>query len=149
MENLQLIHSKISRDCSLILDAVRRLKDGTWQLGAEDSDWADYLLPRIREALKDHIEFENACVLPEVDPVRAHEHSAHHDHILALLWALDFSKQAKDFEQFHALLDLLYCEVEQHHHEFECQFPLLGKCNDQCIKNKIMKRAENPSLEYR
>ena len=52
MENIKLTQKNIDKDCQLILEAISRLKDGTWRLdnGDEDSDWANYLLPKVKEA---------------------------------------------------------------------------------------------------
>ncbi len=150
MENQILIPcSNIDRDCRLILDAVRRLKEGTWHLCDEDSDWADHLLPIIKEALNDHIEYENACIFPELPKNLVQEHSAEHRRILALLSALDGSRQKKDANHFKALLGLLFDTLEQHHLKFACSSTTSSECSNQSAKERINRRAEGSNLEYK
>lgn len=141
------IQSSINRDCSFILEAIRRLKEGTWFLMHEDSDWVDFLLPKINAALRDHIEYEDLCVFPGLPKDLVKEHSAEHQKILTLLWTLEQSKQEKDAERFHSLLDLLVAVLDLHHKQFGCHLPLNDNCDDECSKERIIKRAEGSSLE--
>lgn len=150
MENQILIPcSSIDRDCTLILDAVRRLKDGTWHLCDEDSDWAYHLLPIIKEAMNDHIEYENTCIFPGLPKNLADEHSAEHLRILALLCALDESRQKKDANYFKALLGLLLDTLDQHHLKFACISTESSECTSQSAKERINRRAEGSNLEYK
>ena len=146
MRNLQ---SNIDRDCSLILEAIRRLKEGTWQLNQEDSDWTEYLMPRVREALMDHIRYEDACILHNLPNELARKHSAEHNRIIALLDALDSFRRAKNLSNFHAFLELLTNTLEQHHNNFSCRIHNLDLCNESSAKDRIIKRSENSSLEYK
>ena len=149
METRSNVETVINRDCSLIVEAIRRLKDGTWRLDDEDSEWADHLLPIIQEALIDHIEYENACLLPNLPRDSAQEHLSEHARMLALLWSLDQSRTARKFDFFRAHLDSLMILLDGHHEKFGCQTPSSERCNDDCVRNKILKRAEGSTLECR
>lgn len=145
--NYKGIQTSINRDCSFILEAIRRLKDGTWCLTHEDSDWVDFLLPKINAALRDHIEYENLCVFPGLPKDLVKEHFAEHQKILTLLRILEQSKQEKDAERFHSFLDLLAVELDMHHKRFRCNLSHIDDCNDECPKERIIKRAKGSSLE--
>lgn len=141
--------SSVDRDCMLILDAVRRLKEGTWHLCDEDCDWTDHLLPIIKEALNDHIEYENACIFPDLPKNLKQEHSDEHRRMLALLSALDGSRQKRDATHFKALMDLLLDTLEQHHHRFAYRPTTSSECSNQSAKERIKRRAERSNLEYK
>lgn len=137
----------VSRDCCLILEAIRRLKDGTWQLMDEDADWVDFLLPKISEAIKDHIEYEKNCVLPGLSQDLVHEHSMEHEKILSIMWALEHAKLEKNSERFHGLLDLLVFALDHHHKTYDCYLPNIDRCSDECTKDRVIRRSEGSSLE--
>lgn len=137
----------VEKDCALILDAVRRLKEATWNLCDEDSDWADHLLPKIKEALTDHIEYENACIFPDLSRDLAQQHFTEHQRILALLGALDGARQKTNAGHFKALLDLLIEELDRHHHRSACRTTGAGECSNQSVRQAIESRAEGSSLE--
>lgn len=146
MNKAHLIQSSISKDYSLILEAIARLKDGIWHLCDEDSDWANHLLPKVREALMEHIKLEDSCVLPELSQDLANEHSGEHHNILALLNNLENLLKSGDVDRFHASLELLIERLTQHHNKFGDHAP-----REQCSldnKDSIVNRAEKPSLEY-
>ncbi len=137
----------ITRDCEHILEAIRRLRGGTWYLNHEDADWANFLFPQIKEALQDHIEYENLCIFPYLSEGIVKEHSAEHEKIVALLWALDQSRLNKDAERFHTFLDLLVTVLDEHHEKFGCHLPSIDQCDDKCPSTRIVKRAHGSSLE--
>lgn len=150
-EARQSLLKSITRDCGHILEAIRRLRDGTWHLSDEDADWANFLLPQIRKALQDHIEYESLCVFPDLSEDSIREHSAEHERIVAVLWALEHSMQTKDCERFHSLLDVLVHELDKHHQEFGCHHPVadqfLDPCGGECATTRIIRRAQGSVLE--
>ena len=137
----------ISKDCGHILEAIRRLRDGTWHLNDEDADWANFLFPQIHRALQDHIEYETLCVFPELSEDLVKEHVAEHEQIMALLWAVDQSKQMKESDRFHSLLDLLVNVLDQHHKECGCAHPRLNPYDEDCATTRIIRRAQGSMLE--
>lgn len=139
--------SCVDKDCLLILDAVRRLKEGTWHLCGEDSEWADHLIPIIKEALNDHINFENSCVMPGLSVALAQEHSEEHSRILALLNALDDARQKRVAHHFKALLGLLLDRLERHHQKFGWHHTSSKVCPNQNAIIKILRRSEGLNLE--
>ncbi len=137
----------ITRDCGHILEAIRRLRDGTWYLNDEDAEWVNFLFPQIKGALQDHIEYENLCVFPRLKESLVKEHSAEHEKIIALLWALDQSRLNKDSVRFHTLLDLLVTVLDQHHEKFGCHLSRVEQCYDECLSTRIVQRAQGSTLE--
>lgn len=146
-EAQQNLLTSITRDCGHILEAIRRLREGTWHLSDEDADWAGFLLPQIRKALQDHIEYESLCVFPDLSEEAIKEHSAEHERIVAVLWALEQSMQAKDSERFHSLLDVLVHELDKHHQEFGCHHAVVDHCDGECATARIIRRAQGSVLE--
>lgn len=146
MKKEHLIQSSINKDYSLILEAIERLKDGIWHLCDEDSDWANHLLPKVREALMEHIKLEDSCVLPELSQDLANEHSNAHHNILALLKKLENLLKSGDVDHFHASLELLIEKLNQHHDKFGDHVPREHCSLDN--KDRIVNRSEKPSLEY-
>lgn len=146
-EAQQILLKSVSKDCSHILEAIRRLRDGTWHLSDEDADWANFLFPQIRGALQDHIEYESLSILPGLSEDSRKEHIAEHEKIMALLWAVDHAKKVKNSESFHALLDLLVNTLDQHHQDFGCEHPRIADCQSDCATARIMKRALSSILE--
>lgn len=149
MTNPALAHDSVEKDHRLILDAVRRLNEGTWQLCDEDSDWANHLFPNVKEALLDHIKYEDTFVLPQLPAGQAKQHAMDHDGILALIWAIETASQHMNSDHFHSLLRLLFQAIDQHHHVFGGLVAELDQCDASCIGNKIITRAQRSSLEYK
>ena len=152
MENTKLTQSNINNDCKLILEAISRLKDGTWQLNEkdEDSDWANYLLPKVKEALLEHVEFETKCVLPSLSPEDEIEHSADHEKILGLLEGLESRLRTNEAEQFQTSLKSLIETLENQH----CKFNNGGNiepitCDEHCAGDDIAQRSKTPNLGYK
>jgi hypothetical protein len=137
----------ITRDCEHILEAIRRLREGTWYLNHEDADWTNFLFPQIKGALQDHIEYENFCIFPGLPDFLVKEHSAEHEKITALLWAIDQSRLNMDAERLHVFLDLLVTVLDLHHKKFGCHLPRVTQCNDGCAAGRIVQRAQGSSLE--
>jgi hemerythrin len=105
----------IKHDCDLIVDAIRRLRYGTWDLNGEDLDFAQVLVPQIRSALKDHVRIEELTIFPHLPNEAKEAHRAEHHSLLALLWSLEQSLLQKEPLHFHSLLDLLNEFLAMHH----------------------------------
>lgn len=105
----------IKHDCDLIVDAIRRLRYGTWDLNGEDIDFARVLVPQIRDALQDHIQIEELTVFPHLSSQAKEAHRTEHQALVALLWAMEQSLLKKEPLHFHALLDLLNHLLTEHH----------------------------------
>jgi hypothetical protein len=147
MNDLLTIELSVNKDCNYILEAIRRLKEGTWLLCDEDSDWADHLLPIVKEAILDHIAIENACILSSLPQNEAQSHAAEHDQIMAILWAVDASRKSRNAPHFHALLDLLIKTLIQHHNHCSCGATHLTHCIGHVATTRIISRAVGTSLE--
>lgn len=123
----------IKHDCDLILDAIRRLRYGTWDLAGEDLDFAQVLVPQIRDALKDHVRIEELTVFPRLPSEAREAHRAEHHILLALLWSLEQSLLNKEPLHFHSLLDVLNELLDRHHNN--CRQDLGS--NDKIVPNLL------------
>ncbi len=137
---------RVKKDGSLILDAVRRLKEGLWNLQDEDSDVACYLLPQIRAALSDHILLEELWIFPYLTQCERKKHAGEHAEMSALLWALETSLKSGEAEKFRALLQLLGGLIETHHSD-----ALLAGCGEpppsEPYVKRLLSRSEQSTLE--
>jgi hypothetical protein len=150
VENTLITKSNIDKDCHLILEAISRLKDGTWCLNDEDSDWANYLFPKVKEALSEHVEYESQCVLPLLSIEEAIEHSADHEKILGLLEGLERRLRSSDAGEFQGSLAILIETLENHHYRFNnAGISVAIKCKNNCAGDDIVQRSKIPSLGYK
>jgi hypothetical protein len=99
----------------LILEAVRRLRDGTWNLDLEDLEQAQFLLPSVGAAVADHIQFEEKFVFPGLGASQRDAHRREHAELLSVLWGLDIALRRRSAGEFHALLDVLSVLLRMHH----------------------------------
>ncbi len=152
MEKTKLTQSNLDKDCKLILEAISRLKDGTWHLNNqdEDSDWANYLLPKVKGALKEHVEYESHCVLPSLPTKESLEHSADHEKILGLLDGLETRLRENNAEEFQTSLKLLIETLENHHNVFNNAVNShLSTCGEHSSGDEIIQRSKSPNLGYK
>lgn len=75
----------IDHDCCLIMEAIRRLEEGTWLLKDEDDDYSWYLFPKIRESLNEHVALEEQFLFPKLSSSECRRHSQHHHRFLLQL----------------------------------------------------------------
>lgn len=149
MEDTVLTQANIDKDSHLILEAISRLKDGTWNLDDEDSDWANYLLPKVKEALMEHVELESLCVLPLLSSKDAVEHSSDHEKILGLLEGLVSRLRSHDAEEFQISLAMLIETLENHNCKFKTDSNSQTiRCEYHCAED-IAQRSDVPSLGYK
>ncbi len=137
----------LERDCSHIVEAIRRLKDGTWHLDQEDSDWVDHLIPKIKSALIDHIDFEHRVLFPKLPASQAKAHLEEHQRILALLHAIENASKEKNVEDLHGLLDVLTTAINFHHEHFGCEILNDKYCSEDGSSERIQRRALCSNLE--
>ena len=144
MNSSDAIQTSLKKDCSLILEAIGRLKDGIWHLGDEDSEWAHHLLPKVKEALTEHIDYEKAAVFPNLPKDKMLEHFGEHQRILAQIEDLENLLKSNDAVHFRKSLELLVEYLEAHHENFGYH-----ECHDHHqSEESIVNRAAKPSLEY-
>lgn len=107
--------SMAQRDCVLIMDAVRRLRNVLWNLEEEDAEITHHLFPQIRAALMDHIIFEERLVFPGLARPERDAHAQEHAALTSVLWALEQALAQKAVERCRSLLDVLSSLIRQHH----------------------------------
>lgn len=128
-----------ANDCQLIMEAIRRLIEGTWELRDEDLSYAWELLPRVREALSSHIRSEERLLFPNLN---AKKRAAHHlDHLCLIeqLKVVQEALESVDSIRFHLALATLVKLLDAHHMVHDS---VVAKCEKpDCSCNR-----ENPRL---
>ncbi len=108
-----------SKDCLLIMEAIRRLVEGTWELKDEDRDYTWELLPKVRKALEDHIKFEEGLLMQELSEEECAAHRADHEDLTELLKITQRALENCDSEKFKRSLMELARLLDAHHKEFD------------------------------
>jgi len=138
--------NEIQRDCVLIMEAIRRLRDGTWRLDQEDLDQAQHLIPMVRSAITDHIQFEEKFLFPQLEKSELEAHMREHAEILSVLWGIETSLREQSPERFHAFLDVLRVILDIHHREKQKAPEEQMRSN--VIKIDFMKRISQRSQNF-
>lgn len=136
----------IKRDCGLILETVRRLREGTWNLELEDLEQAQFLLPSVAEAVVDHIHFEEKFIFPGISAKERDAHRLEHAELVSVLWSLNLALRARSAEKFHALLDVLSLLLRMHYSAIPEMRPEEAPSN--VIQIDFMKRISERSHQY-
>lgn len=122
-------------DCQLIMEAIRRLIEGTWELRDEDLSYAWELLPRVREALSSHIKSEERLLFPDLN---AQERAAHHlDHLCLTeqLKVVQEALESVDSIRFHLAHATLVKLLDVHHREHDS---VVARCEKpDCSCNRV------------
>lgn len=147
--NYAISEDVVKLDCILIMEAIRRLREGTWNLQDEDFEHVVHLAPQVHAALLDHIEYEERCILPSLSEDEAAKHKKDHNEILALLWGIERSWKARSVVRFHVFLDMLIERLTQHHAHYSCNCndKILGKCLNSVLDNCMFSRIQQVTLE--
>lgn len=147
MEN-KPFKAKLDYDCSLIMEALRRIREGSWDLQGEDYDQCYFIFPHIESALREHVAYEEEGVLPHKQTEIRNEHVLDHQKILALLKAIRFQLDRREADGFRSLLAILCDLLMKHHESFPNEAHL---CKDdegnQNLESVIEHRCNNFVLE--
>lgn len=140
----------ISHDCGLIMEAIRRLIEGTWHLQDDDQIYSWELFPKIRDSLHEHVAFEEASILPTLSPAEQERHRADHRRLLAQLWSVERALADLQADYFQDLLRSLQVMLEEHHHGFSTVLAQAGKgfaCSSSChAEEQIFARSQRRAL---
>lgn len=138
----------VKKDCALIMDAVRRLREGLWDLKEEDLLVAHHLLPQIKAALKDHIELEEELVFPQLCESERAAHTQEHAELDSVLWALELSLKERAPDALRSLLDVLSDLLERHHQgSWPEHSPRAREVLKQDLTRRLFARGQQPTLE--
>ncbi len=118
LQHKSSIAQAINHDCELIMEAVRRLIDGTWRLQDDDQSYSWELFPRVRSSLIEHVTLEEVTVLPKLSPQERERHRLDHRRLLAQLWAVEQALVEMRAETFRGLLRVLQGMIQEHHQHF-------------------------------
>lgn len=143
----QGVSSALSQDCQFILQAVQQLKEGTC------CDQADIictwdLLPRIKEALQEHIAFEERWLFPQLSREKMLLHQEEHAKLSRILGQASWELECGYGDQFKFLMDELQKALTEHHqNDQEEKFNPLScapTCNQDDDLKKIRTRTISP-----
>lgn len=117
----QRIQEAISKDCGLILEAIRRLIEGTCCLEGEEKICTWDLFHKTREALLEHVRFEERWVFPSLPPRERACHQEEHQRMLRSLELIRWDFEVGDGEMFRGRLKEFKELLDQHHaHGLAC-----------------------------
>lgn len=137
----------INHDCGLIMEAIRRLIDGTWQLRAEDLSYSWELFPKIRSSLKEHVSFEEQIIFPTLPLDERIRHRADHSRLLSILWSAETALIEMQADYFRGLLMELQVMLHEHHQQFAPALEDGGACCSSChAEEKILLRTQTATL---
>lgn len=137
----------INHDCGLIMEAIRRLIDGTWQLNDEDHSCSWELFPRIRDSLIEHVRFEEEVIFPKLSLAEQTRHRADHRRLQAQLWAVERALTEMKAEYFRDLMVELQVMLHGHHDDFAPALMNDRSCDCSCnAEESILARAQNINL---
>lgn len=137
----------VDHDCGLIMEAIRRLIDGTWQLNGEDQSYSWELFPKIRDSLIEHVRFEEEVIFPMLSLPEQARHRADHRRLQAQLWSVERALTDMKAEYFHELLGELRLMLHEHHNDFTPVLRDGGACCGSCnAEENILARAQNKNL---
>ncbi len=114
-DDREQLRDSIAKDCQLIMEAIRRLIEGTCCLEGDEKVCTWDLFHKTREAVLEHIQFEERWIFPKL---AAHERDFHREEHHRLLTALEKARwdfEVSDGEMFRDRLVEFKDLLEQHH----------------------------------
>lgn len=127
-----------TRDCLAILESIRRLLEGTWELHGDDLDYAWDLLPRIDAALSTHIENEEQLLFKALSPQQRVQHELEHLCLKEQLSLVHAKLVHMDSTGFHIALATLVVLLDSHHREFDNQVVQVEQSGCDCRGTRIL-----------
>jgi|GEM_PF-6199895 len=155
-KNINLIKEILNSDFVLVMDAIRRLEDGTCCLLDEDKAAATDLFQRLRLAVNDHVTFEESNLPAIVEylgykDTQAIEFSKQmrdeHRHILGLLDAAEHELFQTHPAPFRAVIKSVKFALHDHLQiEHDVPYEICGSTLEEGAFKRMVKRAEDGFL---
>lgn len=135
---LHFVQDTLSRDCRFIFDAISKLLEGTC-CSQEDGRICTWdLLPRVHEALQEHISFEEKWLFPELSQKELKQHQLQHEKLQRQLGRASWELECGYGDQFKSIIkDLQNSLVE--HHKLEATRPT---CDKECITDRDLEKIK-------
>lgn len=127
-----------TKDCQAILESIRRLLEGTWELQDDDLAYAWDLLPRIDAALSTHIENEEELLFDALTPQQRTQHELGHLCLMEQLAQVHAKLVNLDSTGFHIALATLVLLLDSHHREFDDQVAQIEQSGCDCRGTEIL-----------
>lgn len=125
------------RDCVAILESLRRLLEGTWELQDEDLEYAWDLLPRVRMALENHIQTEARELFGLLTDRERQQHNLEHLCLKEQLNTVHDALVERDGVRFHTALATLLILLDSHHRDYDARVAELEKTGCECVLGKV------------
>jgi hypothetical protein len=109
------IQQAMERDCCLIFEAMRRLIEGTCCLQGEENLCVWDLFGKLYIALSEHVEFEEAHVLPKLPHQERARHHAEHMRLRELIERARWEFECAEGNSFREVLRELFLVLKVHH----------------------------------
>lgn len=127
-----------TQDCQAILESIRRLLEGTWELRDDDLAYAWDLLPKIDLALATHIENEERLLFESLAAQQRAKHQLEHMCLIEQLALVRRALVALDSDRFHIALATLVLLLDAHHREFDDQVAQVERLGCGCRGTNIL-----------
>ena len=109
------VQQTMEKDCCLMFEAMRRLTEGTCCLQGEENLSVWDLFGKLDFALTEHVEFEEAHVLPKLPCDVRERHHVEHLKLRKLIKTARWALERTEGNSFREVLRELSCALKAHH----------------------------------
>lgn len=139
-ENVRnFVQDTLTRDCIFIFEAISKLLSGTC-CSQEDGNICTWdLLPRVHEALQEHIAFEEKWLFPELPLKELMQHQLQHENLKRQLASASWELECGYGDQFKSIIRELHSLLVKHH-----QLDKNGvTCDESCITDRDLEKIKS------
>lgn len=145
-QGLEVLNA-LSEDSLFILEALEKLIDGTCCSQDDGKICTWDLLPRINEALQEHIEFEEKWLFPSLSKEEESLHKNQHKNLQKLLAEASWELECGYGDQFKHLARKLHAAFSTHHNSDKAAAPVLPyECGESCVRDSNLKKIKKRTL---
>jgi hypothetical protein len=111
---MSVVHQTLKQDYELIFEAMRRLIEGTCCLRDDEQVCVWDLFGKLHLAFLEHVEFEEAHILPRLPAEERARHHAQHARLMELIEKARWELECAQGDQFRQILIDLSNELKTH-----------------------------------
>lgn len=144
--SVHFVQDTLSRDCKFIFEAISKLLSGTCCSEEEGNICTWDLLPRVHEALQEHIAFEEKWLFPELSQKELNHHLLQHENLKRQLARASWELECGYGDQFKSIIKDIHASLVEHHLLDEKGISCVDKCVTDSDLEKIKIRLRSPWL---
>jgi hypothetical protein len=138
------VQQAMEKDCCLIFEAMRRLIEGTCCFQEKENLCVWDLFGKLYSAFAEHVDFEEAHVLPKLQREERAQHHAEHLRLRELIERARWEFECADGNSFRDVLRELFLTLKAHH-ERDPELSDVDMVEDRDLRC-IAKRSESAFL---